>query len=149
MIHLNEELKESGLGFVNFILPECYACTTIGDFLRNKEILVPTKKLFPPAVFHYGDSLISFPSVYFKFKEEKSKLGYISDLSHTLEVGITRKIRGELEEGKRLSNPIIAFRHNPYGNTYLISFSENTSKKREKRFNLQKILEDVRGLSPA
>jgi hypothetical protein len=167
MIHLNEKLRENGQWFLERFIPECYICLTIGDFLRNEEGIMPTTKLLPPAVFEYGASRIRFPSVYFKFKyngngDQYENRGYISDLSHALEVKIPsglgempRKKRKSLEDGKRLYTPIILFsrtknRSGELVRTFdLLSYEDGADWEKSRRSSLQEILDAIGGLTPA
>ena len=94
MIHVNEKLKDVGRIWEELIFPEAYISQTVEDFLRNKDCILPTKKVLPPAVFYYGAAAIFFPVLNFKFDKSFKDGGILYDTTNLLNVNLKKDFLG-------------------------------------------------------
>ena len=93
MIHLNSKLNETLYGKIkNNFLPEMYEALSIYDFQSGVDNIKPTQKLFPPAIFYYGSSIITFHDTNINLKRGKPSSLY--DQTGTLDILVHKTFPG-------------------------------------------------------
>ena len=129
MLHLNEELKTLGtkLHWICIFMPELYRAVTLRDFLDEKHLIKPTRKLIPPSVFVYGCGVVLLPNLLYTPVDDK--IGRLSDLESSVLVHIsdwflTTEDRELLQDSLRLYEPFVLY--NPRKDkSYLYGFERH------------------------
>ena len=88
MLHLNKYAREAGgiVSLLSHLCPECYEASSIQDFLNEKNDILFTSSLLPPASFLRNAAVIGFPWLNFEFKRYSSYFAQVSDVYGQLEV---------------------------------------------------------------
>ncbi|MEK6880967.1 MAG: hypothetical protein AABY22_15210 [Nanoarchaeota archaeon] len=95
MYHWNQFVKESGnlkLRLYEILHPELYVCSSIKDFLDNKQDIKPTKKILRPKLM--GISAITFKnriSLNLEQSDDESRVYSLSDLDSKVVLHDLRK----------------------------------------------------------
>jgi len=159
MLHINQWLWEQDLlsKIKSIIAPEYYQAFSIKDFLDDilddKVQILPTRKVWPLAVFYFGEAVVHFPSVAYTYKNTGPTDAEISDGITTLDVKLSQDMRvainrGNLIDGDKLYS--VRVQYNPKSGAIRIKDYETTGPKSPDRNKEPESLPKLEGsLSPA
>mgnify|MGYP000442226827 CR=1 FL=1 len=130
MLHINEEIRRYRgplnlrLALTGYFIPEIYMATTLADFVNERHLVKPTRKLLPIGVFHYGAAAIFVKnSVTLQgLNSERPELVDLTSSFH-VQLSLAAEKLAFLEEGVRLFEPLIVY-HPKHDSARLIDFEE-------------------------
>lgn len=116
MIHFNPLLRQqtglTGLSckFTELCMPETYMATTLQDFVENRAIIVPTRKLMPPGLLFLNKAVVCIKGsvLYSRVNDYYCTLSDLTS-SFLFKLIFDRERKSYLSEGSSIFEPCVEY----------------------------------------